>query len=130
MRAVLSVLLLSSTALLAGCVDDGSVGNGVRYDSGPRYSSSGVYIRQSRYDTYRTPVYVERDRRPNYDRYDRSDRSDRTRDDNRDRYSSDRRVRREAADRDAGDNGYRRDRDDDRRVPRRPVDICEYPCIR
>ncbi|TCQ29211.1 hypothetical protein [Rhizobium sp. PP-CC-3G-465] len=117
MRAVLSVLLLSSTALLAGCVDDGA-----RYDSGPRYSASGVYIRESRPDIYRVPVYTERDRRPRYDRDNRYDRDDRARDD--------RRVRREQADRDAGDNGYRRDRDDDRRGPARPGYVCEYPCIR
>ncbi|KQR77683.1 hypothetical protein ASG25_05085 [Rhizobium sp. Leaf384] len=127
MRPLLCALLLSSTALLAGCVDDGYRENSVRYDSGPRYSSSGVYIRQSRYDTDRVPVYIERDRRPDYDRYDRYDRS---RDDRRDRDSSDRRIRREAADRDRGDNDNRFDRDDDRRTPRRPVDICEYPCIR
>ncbi|PYE46549.1 hypothetical protein DFI02_101692 [Rhizobium sp. PP-F2F-G20b] len=125
MRAVLSVLLLSSTALLAGCVDDGA-----RYDSGPRYSASGVYIRESRPDIYRVPVYTERDRRPRYDRDNRYDRDDRARDDRRDRNSDDRRVRREQADRDAGDNGYRRDRDDDRRGPARPGYVCEYPCIR
>ena len=125
MRTVLSVLLLSSTALLAGCVDDG-----VRYDSGPRYSASGVYIRESRSDTYRVPVYSERDRRSRYDRDNRYDRSDRTQDEGRDRDSDDRRVRREQADRDAGDDGYRRDRDDDGRSPRRPDYVCEYPCIR
>lgn len=129
MRAVLCVLLLSSTAVLAGCVDDGYRGDGVRYESGPRYSATGVYVRSSRYDTYRVPVYTERDRRPSYGRYDRDDRYDRNRDDWRDRNSDDRRVRREAADRNAGDDGDRRDRDD-RRNPARPGYVCEYPCIR
>jgi hypothetical protein len=131
MRLALCSLLLASTALLAGCVDSGSS----RYSDG--YVRTGTYYRQPRVDIYRVPGYNETVRRPGYNRYDRYDRDRVERDRRDDRYSTDRRVRREAADRRAGEDSDRwsrydrNNRDNDRNAPRDNGErVCEFPCVR
>jgi hypothetical protein len=136
MRAALSVLLLVSTTMLAGCVEGGYTETGVAYDSGSNYYGNRYYgnrgfVRESRYEVYRVPDRSRYDRDDRYDRYDRRDRADRYDRNDRD----DRRVQRAEADRRVGDRDNRRLLDAvngqrDRREFDRRGEVCEYPCVR